>query len=159
MPTHKKFFIYFLLIVAFFIFSQIMIHVALNTSYEYKSVKIVSQIPITATVEATSINGIAKGKVRNNTETILENKYVKIDCYSKHDVLMGTKYVKIDKINANEEKEFEVRFNFNKVDKAVIDIVEEQALTDNGITQEQTSSDPQRGLAAMIGALILLYFI
>ena len=55
--------------------------------------------------------------------------------------------------------EFEVRFNFNRVERAVIDIVEEQALTDKPVPQEQLQSDPNRGLAALVAALILLYFI
>ena len=71
---------------------------------------------------------------------------------------MGTKYIEIDKIGAKEEKEFEVHFNFNKVDKAVIDIVEEKELENKNIKEEKMS-DPQRGLAAMLAALILLYFI
>lgn len=159
MPTHKKFFIYFLLIVAFFIFSQIIIHFAISTTYGYKSVDIKSSIPVSAEVQATSINGFAKVKVKNNTENAIENKYIKIACYSRNNTLMGTKYIKIDKIEAKDEKEFEVRFNFNKVEKAIIDIVEEQALTDEAVPQEATESDPQRGLAALIGAVLILYFI
>ena len=159
MARMKTFFIYFLLIVGFFVFSQIMIYFALNGTYKYKNVDVKSSIPIEAEVKATSIDGVAKGKIYNNTENAIENKYVKVACYSKNDTLMGTKYIKIDKKEAKEEKEFEVRFNFNKVDRAEIALVEEQALTDNGVTEEQKISDSERGLAAVIGALILLYFI
>ena len=159
MPTHKKFFIYFLLIVAFFIFSQIIIHFTINTTYGYKSVEIKSTIPMNAEVQATSVNGFAKVKVRNITDNAIENKYIKINCYSKNDILMGTKYIKIDKIEAKEEKEFEVRFNFNKVERAVIDIIEEQALTDEPVPQEQLKSDPQRSFIALVAAVTLLYLI
>lgn len=159
MPTHKKFFIYFLLVVAFFIFSQIIIHFTISTTYGHKSVEIKSTIPMNAEVQATSVNGFAKVKVKNITENAIENKYVKINCYSKNDVLMGTKFIKIDKIEAKEEKEYEVRFNFNKVERAVIDIVEEQVLTDEPVPNEQLQSDPERGLATLVAAVILLYFI
>ena len=76
MDTHKKFFIYFLLVVAFFIFSQIMIYFALQTTYKYKSVNIKTTIPIEIEVQATLVNGFAKGKVKNNSEETLENKYI-----------------------------------------------------------------------------------
>ncbi len=159
MARVKTFFIYFILVVAFFIFSQIMIYIALNTTYQYKSIEIKTTIPIQVEVQATSIDGFAKGKVINNTENEIQNKYIKIECYSKHDVLMGTKYIQIDKVGAKEEKEFEVHFNFNKVDRALIDIVDEKTIQEQNIKEEEKTSDPQKGLAAMISALILLYFI
>ncbi len=159
MARMKTFFIYLLLVVLFFIFSQVMIYIAINTTYKYKSVEILTTIPVEAKVEATSINGKAKVKVTNNTETSIENKYIEIACYSKHNVLMGTKYIKIDKIDAKDEKEFEVHFNYNRVDKAVINIVDEKILEENNVKEEDKLSDTERGLAAMISALILLYFV
>ena len=159
MPTHKKFFIYFLLIVAFFIFSQLIINFTINTSYSYKSVEIKSTIITNAEVQATSVNGFAKIKIKNMNDNVIENKYIKIDCYSKNDILMGTKCIKIDKIEAKEEKQLEVRFNFNKVNRAVIDIVEEQALTDVPVSQEQLKSDSKMSLAALVATITLLYVI
>src|SRR5574344_250630 len=105
MARMKTFFIYFLLVIAFFIFSQIAIYVAVNTTYEYKSVEINTIIHTEVEVQATSINGFAKGKIKNNTNNKLENKYIKIACYSSNNVLMGTKYIKINELKANEEKE------------------------------------------------------
>lgn len=159
MARMKTFFIYFLLIVLFFIFSQIMIYFGLNTTFNYKDIEIRTTLKMEAEVQATSVNGFAKGKIINNTENELVDKYIKIDCYSKHDVLMGTKYIEIDKLGAKEEKEFEVHFNFNKVDRAVIDVVDEQILQSENVTEEQKQSDPQKGLAAMIVAVIILAFI
>lgn len=159
MARMKTFFIYFILVVAFFIFSQIMIYISLNTTLQYKNIELKTTIPMQVEVQATSINGFAKGKVINETENEIQNKYIKIECYSKNDVLMGTKYIQIDKVGAKEEKEFEVHFNFNKVDKAVIDIVDEKTLEEQNVTEEQKTSDPERGLATMATALILLCFI
>lgn len=159
MARMKTFFIYFLLVVAFFIFSQVMIYIAINTTFQYKSIELKTTLPMEVEVQATSINGFAKGKLINNTENEIQSKYIKIECYSKHDTLMGTKYIEIDKIGAKEEKKFEVHFNFNKVDKAVIDIVDEKELEKQNIKEEEKISDPERGLATMLAALILLYFI
>lgn len=159
MARMKTFFIYFMLVVLMFIFSQVMIYIALNTTYKYKEVEINTTMPMELTVEATSINGKANGKIVNNGEEVIENKYVKIDFYSKNNVLMGTKYIEIDKVNAKDEKEFEVHFNFNKVEKAIVSVIDEKELEENNIQEEEKVSDPERGLAAMTAALILLYFI
>ena len=67
---------------------------------------------------------------------------------------MWTKYIKIDKILTNEEKEFEVRFNYNKVDRAEIEIIDELP---NEATNEQKISDPEMTIAMAITALILLF--
>lgn len=158
MARMKTFFIYLLLVVAFFIFSQVMIYIAINTTYKYKKVEVKTIIPIEIEVQATSINGFAKGKINNDRDENIQNKYLKIECYSKNNVLMGTKYIKIDEVKAKEEKEFEVRFNFSKVDRAVIDIIDESQLEDN-IQDKDKVSDGKLGLAAGISALILLYFI
>lgn len=159
MARVKTFFIYFILVIAFFIFSQIMIYIAINTTFKYKNIEIKTTLPMQVEVQATSINGFAKGKVINNTQNDIQNKYIKIECYSKHDILMGTKYIEIDKLNAKEEKEFEVHFNFNKVDRAVIDIVDEDVLKEQNVKEEEKMSDSERGLVTMLAALILLYFI
>lgn len=159
MARVKTFFIYFLIVVAFFLFSQVAIYIAINTTYEYKSIELKTTIPMEVEVQATSVNGFAKGKISNQTEKEIQNQYIQIQCYSKHNVLMGTKYIEIDKIGAKEEKEFEVRFNFNKVDKAVIDIVDEKALEEQNASEEEKQSDPQMGLATLLTAVILLYFI
>ena len=135
MQRMKTFFIYFLLVVAFFIFSQVMIYIAINTTFQYKSIVLKTTIPMEIEVQATSLNGFAKGKIINNTENAIENKYIKIECYSKHDVLMGTEYVKIDKVGTNEEKEFEVYFKFDKVDRAVVDVVDVEEVQNEKITK------------------------
>lgn len=156
MARMKTFFIYFLIVVSFLIFSNVMIYIGINTMYKNREVEINSQIPITAEVQATSINGIAKCEVQNNTSESIQNKYIKIEFYSKNDVLMGKKYIKIEEINAKEKENFEIRFNYNKVNKAKISIINE---IENDVTDEEKQSDPQRGLAAIMAAVILLYFI
>lgn len=153
MARMKRLFTYAIWVIAFFIFSQIMIYIAINTTYKYKPVEGKSSLITTAEVQATSINGIAKCWIKNNTQNKIENKYIKIDCYSKNDVLMGTKYIKIDEMQTNEEKEFEVRFNYSRVDKAQIEIVNE--LPQN-TEERQIISDPEMSMAMVISALILL---
>lgn len=153
MARMKRLFMYAVLVVAFFIFSQIMIYVAINTTYKYKLVEGKTSLITNAELQATSINGFVKCWVKNTTPNKIENKYIKVDCYSKNNILMGTKYIKIDEMQTNEEKEFEVRFNFSKVDKAQIEIVNE--LPQN-TEEKQMISDPEMSIAMVISALILL---
>ena len=153
MARLKTFFMYGVLVLAFFIFSQVMIYIAINTTYKYKNIEVKTPIITEAEIQATSINGFCKCKILNNTKTDIENKYIKIDCYSKNDILMGTKYIKIDKIGTNEEKEYEVRFNYSKVEKVEIEIVNE---IPEDVKEEQIISDPEMTLAMIISALVLL---
>lgn len=148
MARMKTFFIYFVLIIVAFVISQVLIYVAINTTYKYKSVEVVTSQILEAEVQATSINGFAKGKIMGDNS----EKYIKLECYTKNDILAGTKYIKIEDIQAN-EKEFEIRFNYNKVDKAKIDIVDE--IPEN-VTEEQKVSDPEMTAAMIISSLILL---
>ena len=159
MPTYKKFFIYLVVIILFFIFSKIMIYLALNGTYKIKDVEIKENTLIEAELKTTQLDGYVNGKIKNNTENTIENKYVRIECYSKHNVLMGTKYVEIDRVDPNTEKEFEIRFNFNKVEKAVIDIVDDKYIEEKNIPEEEKQSDPYRGVAALIGAIIFVSII
>lgn len=156
MSRMKTFFIYFLLVVLFFIFSQIIIALSIHTSYSYKSYEIKTAIPMTAEVQATSVNGYVKGKVINNTAEAIQNKFIKIECYSKNNVLLGTKYIEIENINTKETLEYEMKFNYNRVEKVVIDIVNE---IPEDVPEEDKTSDPEMNFAMLATALILLYVI
>jgi len=153
MPTQKKFFIYFLLLIAFFIFSYFAIKGMIYTTYKYKSFEIKSKIPMTAEVQATNVNGFVKGKILNNSEQTLENKYIKVECFSKNNTLMGTKYIKIENIAAKSSYEYEVRFNYNRIERIVLDIVDE--ISEN-VTEEDKISDPQMNFAGFIAKLMIL---
>ena len=154
--TMKKFFLCFLAVALFFIFSQIAIAVSINTTYKYKSYEIKTEIPMTANIEATNVNAVIRGKIINNTRDAIKDKFIKIECYSKNDVLLGTKYIEIENINTNDTFEYEIRCNYNRVDKAVIDIVDE---IPEGVEQEDLNSDPKMNLAMLVTALILLYIV
>ena len=156
MQRLKTFLKYAIWLILFFIFSQIMIYVALNTSYEYKGIEIHSSLIESAQIKATSIDGTASINVKNNSNTDISHKYIKIDCYSKNNVLMGTKYIEIKDLPINEQREYDVRFNFNKVDNAKIDVIDNLP---NIATEEQKLSDKIMSPAMVVGALIVLMFI
>lgn len=157
MDRMKTFFIYFLIVLAFLIFTRIMIYVGINTTYSEKEIKNNTPFYIETQLKATSINGVLKYKFNSNEYLDrLKDCYIKFDCYSKNEVLMGTKYIKIDSIKANEE--VELRFNFNRVEKAKLSIVATNNVEED-IKEENTTSDPERGFVAIVSALILLSII
>ena len=153
MTTQKKFFIYFILIAAFFIISQFAIYAILNTTYKYKSFDIKTSLPITVEHQATSINGFVKGKILNNTDQDLKDKYLKIECFSKNNVLMVKKYIKIENVPANSAVDYDIRYNFNKVERAEIDIVDE---VPNDVPEEDRKVDEQLGFIAIVAGLMAL---
>lgn len=153
MTTQKKFFIYFLLIATFLIVSQFIIYAILNTTYKYKSYEVKTSLPITVEHQATSINGYVKGNILNNTNQEIKDKYLKIECFSKNNVLMGKKYIKIDSIEANSSIDYDIKYNFNKVERAEIDIVDE---VPQDVPEEDRKSDKTLSLAAMVAGLLVL---
>ena len=104
-------------------------------------------------MQATSVNGIVKGRVLNNTQEVMENQYLQMEFYSKQDNLLGTKYVPISHLEVGEQQEYEMKFNLSRVDHVVLDIVD--TIPEN-VTEEQKESDPEMGFAVLISALILL---
>ena len=155
MQRLKTFFIYAILVVAFFLFSQIMIFFAIHTTYHEKSYTIKADIPIQVEVKATSVNGQVTGNLINSTDKTIKNEYIKLEFYSKHDVLMGTKYIEITQLKPGEKLDFERKFNYNKVDKVVLDVVEDM---NEEITEEQKVSDPTMNFAMLISSIILLCY-
>lgn len=124
MERLKTFFKYLLLVIGFYIFSQIIIHFCIQTSYEYIPTQDISEeYTIIAEAKAKKISGFVKVKVLNSKEEVLTNKYIKLDYYSKRETLLGTDYIEIDRIEAKEEKEFEIDFKYENVQSVKINIV------------------------------------
>ncbi len=155
MKRMKTFFIYAILVVAFFLFSQIMINFAIHTTYHEKNYKILTHVCMDVQVKATSVNGVVTGSLLNDTPETIENQYIKMDFYSKHDVLMGTKYVEVKDLASKEKQDFEMKFNYSKVDRVEIDLVD---TISNDVTQEQKESDPTMNFAVLMTSIILLCY-
>ena len=125
MSRMKTFFKYFLMVVAFFIFSNIMIHALLKVSYtDIKDYEIdVNDLFVEVKeAKASNRNGNINGIVKNNNDTAIENKYLKISMLSNHGKVLGEKYVKIDKIEPKQMREFEVKFDYDNVKSFKIEL-------------------------------------
>lgn len=126
MERLKTFLIYALLIIGFFILSEFLINVGLNSTYKPIERKDeISQITIYQ-AEATLVNGRIRGVVTNSQPDELNNKFIKIDFYSERDVFLGKKYVALEDIQPNETKSFEVFFKLEDVEYYSMSIVDER---------------------------------
>lgn len=123
MDKLKKYFIYILLLVGFFILSNFLINVGLNSTYKKITRKEdnLSQVVIYQE-EATFVNGRIKGIV-SNTSTI-NDKYIKFDFYSERNVKLGSKYIEVDKTKG--DMPIEIYFKLRDVSYYTITTVNEK---------------------------------
>lgn len=157
MSRMKTFIIYALIIVAFWIFSNLIIYISINGSYKSIDAKVeTNTIPevIVSNAKATYINGLVKGSIKNNTSDIINKKYIKIDCYSPRNIKLGTKYVLIENLQKKENREFEMYFKFTDIKYVVI------STTDNAENATETEFlSEQVSTYLIVGTLICLFFV
>ena len=126
MDRLKTFLIYALLIVLFFIFSEFLINVSLQASYnDITRRDNIEQVQIQE-AQATLVNGKIKGTIKNSEQDYLTGKYVKIDLYSKRDNLLGTKYIEINTTETQNTQDFSVYFELTDVESYNISIVDQK---------------------------------
>lgn len=125
MARLKTFLIYALIIVGFFVFSEFIIDVGLNSSYQDIERKDnTSQVEISE-AQATLVNGKIKGTIIDS-ESNLTGKYVEIDLYSSRDNMVGKRYVDINTTEANNRQDFNIYFEAEDIESYSIAIVNEK---------------------------------
>lgn len=157
MDRMKTFGLYALCIILFFIFSNVMINIAIKTTYLPIDVEIVERNNVkidTNETKATYVNGYVSGNIRN-IGTDIEKIYVKIDLYSKRNVFLGTKYVTVENLKQNEMRDFRMGFEFTDVDHCKIDTVNE---VPENVTEEQFTSTEIRFAKLLTMVIFLCYF-
>lgn len=156
MKRIKTFFIYAILIAIFWLFSDLLIYVAIHGTYSNIETKVYVNSPEITVLKskATYVNGVVSGNIKNNTNSILNNKYLKIDFYSKRNTKLGTKYIKINNLQINDNVKFEMWYKFTDVNYATITVTDN---VNNATEQEFLSEETKTSL--IIGSLIILYFI
>jgi len=157
MKRLKTFGIYLLMVVGFYLLSNILIFVGLNTNYDKITSKetLPEQIEIYK-AEATSVNGRIKGKIKNIDE--VKDKYLKVELISDVETNMGTKYYDISEIKKeNSDGEFKIYFKANYVEKYNISISDEKDDAQENSLDTFINEDMKK--TAMLGLLISLFFI
>lgn len=148
----KTFAKYAIWIILFWIFSDILIKVAINTTY--KDIDRMGDIPNGIQViemEATAVNGRIK-LIVNNTE--LSGKYVKINLYSDLENLLGTQYLSIGDISEGQQKEISTYFKIPEVKKYEITIEDVEGKSTEGFMDTAMST-----ITMIISAIQLLFVL
>lgn len=153
MDRLKRFLLYLIIGLAFFIFSDLLINIGLNTTYKkIEGKNNIEQIDITR-AEATLVNGRIFGKLNTQMSSELYKKYIKLDLYSENDILLGTKYIDIRSLATNNNS-FETYFKFQGVKRYEISLVDEMAEEKSGELFDIKLSKTQI-LLGVLTALIL----
>ena len=117
---------YVVWIVLFYIFSNLMIYLNLESTYQNIGRK--DNLPQVTVyqAQATKINGRIKGSIYNSEEHKITNKYLRIDLYSERDVFLGSKYIDVSTMRDDETRNFEEYFKVQDVDYYEIKFVDEK---------------------------------
>ncbi|MBR1654437.1 MAG: FxLYD domain-containing protein [Clostridia bacterium] len=127
MSRMKTFFKYLLLVVVFFAFSNLMIKAFLKTSYSDMhgyDINVEDAFVDVTEAKASNRNGYINGTIKNTTESVIENKYLKVSMISKNDIVIGDKYILIDKIEPEQIRKFEVKFDYDNVKTFKMEMVD-----------------------------------
>lgn len=158
MDRMKTFGIYALCVILFFIFSNVMINVAIKATYMQIGADILLQDNLKIELDearATYVNGYVEGSIKN-TGVDTESTYIKIDLYSKRNVLLGTKYVKVEDLKQDEERDFRMGFQFTDVDYCKLEMVKD--VDEKNIPAEQFTTTELRFAKLLATVIMLCYF-
>lgn len=117
---------YVIWIVLFYIFSNLMIYLNLESTYQNIGRK--DNLPQVTVyqAQATKINGRIKGSIYNSAEHKITSKYLRIDLYSERDVFLGSKYIDVSTMRDDETRNFEEYFKVQDVDYYEMKFVDEK---------------------------------
>ncbi len=126
MDRMKTLFKYAMWVILFFVFSELMINLNIETTYQNIGRKDNEQQVTIYQAQATKINGRIKGKIYNDSKNKIENNYLRIDLYSPRNVFLGSKYIDISTIRENETRDFETYFKVQDVEYYEIKFTDEK---------------------------------
>ncbi|MGN1299009.1 MAG: hypothetical protein ACI4UE_03400 [Candidatus Scatovivens sp.] len=136
MDRMKTFFIYFLILVIFFIVSNLLENGLIYNMYS----KIYGTINNTAYIKgifteleiidkdsrATNVNGYINLNIKNNMNSNLKSCFLKLDLYNERNLLAETEYIQIDDLNSGDAKNYNLKFKANNIDRYEISLVDEK---------------------------------
>ena len=138
MSTVKSFIKYAIWIIVFWVVSDFLINVGINTTY--KTMQNIGDIPTGMQIQemkSTAVNGKI-GIIVNSTK--LSGKFLKIDLYSSQNNLLGTQYLDIGEIKENETKNINTYFKISDVKKYKISITDEKGESSEGFMDTAMST-------------------
>ena len=127
MKRMKTFLIYLLIFVGFFVLSDILINVSLNTSYHTITRKDNLEQVVINQAEATQVNLRIKGTVTNLVENPITLKYMRVDFYSERDNLVGSRYIDVSNLKENESMDVEINLRLDDIDSYSISFTNDKS--------------------------------
>lgn len=117
---------YVIWLVLFYIFSNLMIY--LNIESTYQNIGRKDNLPQVTVyqAQATKVNGRIKGSIYNSEANKITNRYLRIDLYSERDVFLGSKYIDVSTMRDSETRNFEEYFKVQDVDYYEMKFVDEK---------------------------------
>lgn len=138
MDRIKTFAKYAIWIILFWIFSDILINIGINTTY--KDVQAKEAIPQGIEIQqmqATKVNGRMRIAVRDQS---LSGKYLKISLYSDIGNELGVEYLEIGDLKENEIKSIEKYFKIVDVKSYEVSVVDEKGESSEGFMDTAMSA-------------------
>ena len=91
--------------------------------------------------KASNRNGYINGTVKNISDAIIENKYLKVSMISKNDIVIGEKYILVDKIEPEQVRKFEVKFDYDNVKTFKVEMVDNKPEEESFLELIKTNTD------------------
>ena len=127
MKRMKTFLIYLLIFVGFFVLSDVLINVSLNTSYHTITRKDNLEQVVINQAEATQVNLRIKGTVTNLVENPITLKYMRVDFYSERDNLVGSRYIDVSNLKENKSMDVEINLRLDDIDSYSISFTNDKS--------------------------------
>ena len=113
--------------VGFFVLSDVLINVSLNTSYHTITRKDNLEQVVINQAEATQVNLRIKGTVTNLAENPITLKYMRVDFYSERDNLVGSRYIDVSNLKENESMDVEINLRLDDIDSYSISFTNDKS--------------------------------
>lgn len=157
METLKKFRLYLLMFVGFFLLVTLLTNFLMRDDYKNTNYEIKAETPqiIVTESKAAYSNGYIKGSVTNNTKEIIAHKYLQVNLYDKDGVYLGSEYKELKNFYPQETINFDMSYSYLNINKATINFVDE-------IPQKKVFNlfegvdDETMAIAGPVGVLLVL---
>ena len=130
MDRMKTFLTYVLLIIVFFIVSVLLENGLLLAMYSDISVEFYgnylgNKFGIeNISAKASNVNGYLDFDLTNPGQNFIGKCYLKVDLYNEQDLLADTEYIEVKEMKPGENKNFQIKFKANNIEKFSISVVE-----------------------------------
>ena len=162
MERIKKFFIYFIIFIAIYLFVDLFTNISMKEKYDdINNYQININSPKITIMEGkrTYSHGYIKGNILNDTGEHIKDKYLQFDFYNENGAYLGTESEEIKYFNVGETINFDINYEYNNVNKIKISFVDEVIKPEKNTFNIFDVEDETLKIALPIGIILGLYAI